>query len=87
MTQVQLNQILKQLETLTLLELLQLHQVIQTHLTNREKAIHQTKFHQALLYSVLIKELKEASSNPVTQRRLIAVHGKPISETIIEERR
>ncbi len=87
MTQAQLNQILEQLETLAPEELSQLHQVIQTYLANREQAINQTKFHSSLLQSGLVKQLKQPTSSPATQRRLIPVHDKPISETIIEERR
>jgi hypothetical protein len=87
MTQAQLNQILEQLETLAPYELCQLYQVIQTYIANREQAVHQAKFHQALLTSGLIQQLKQPSSSPVTQRRLVQVDGKPISETIIEERR
>jgi len=86
MTQAQLNQILEQLETLAPEELWQLHQVIQTHLADREQAIQQTKFHQALLTSGLVKQLKQPSSSQAAKRQLIPVQGKPVSETIMEER-
>lgn len=87
MTQVKLNQILAQLETLESDELQHLHQVIQTHLAARKQAIQRTTFHQALLTSGLVKQLKQPFSNQATERRLIEVQGKPVSETIIEERR
>ncbi len=87
MTQAQLNQILQQLETLEPEELWQLNQVIQTSLAKVEQAVHQTKFHEALSKSGLVKQLKQPTSSQATERQLIQVSGKPISETIIEERR
>jgi len=77
-----LNQILKQLETLELKELQQLNQTIQKYL-----AVKQAAFHQALIDSGLVKQIKHPAYEPITERRLIQVEGKPVSETIIEERR
>jgi hypothetical protein len=87
MTQVKLKQILEQIETLESNELQHLHQVIQTHLAAREQAIQRTTFHQALLRSGLVKKLKQPFSKQAAERRLIEVKGKPVSETIIDERR
>lgn len=85
MTQAILNQILNQLEALEPEELQQLNQAIQKHLVAKDTV--ETKFHQALLTSGLIKQLKKSSSTEQTERRLIQIQGKPVSETIIEERR
>ncbi|MEI2580909.1 MULTISPECIES: hypothetical protein [unclassified Scytonema] len=87
MTQAILNQILDQLEALEPQELQQLNQVIQKHLAAIEEAVQRTTFHQALLTSGLVKQLKQPSYNRQTERRLIQIQGKPVSETIIEERR
>lgn len=87
MTQAILNQILNQLEALEPEELQELNQAIQKYLVTKDKDTVETKFHQALLTSGLIKQLKESSSTQQTKRRLIQIQGKPISETIIEERR
>ena len=87
MTQAILNQILDQLKALEPQELQQLNQVIQKHLAAIEEAVQQTTFHQALLTSGLVKQLKQPSYNQQTERRLIQIQGKPVSETIIEERR
>jgi uncharacterized protein YicC (UPF0701 family) len=87
MTQAILNQILDQLEALEPEELQQLNQVIQKHLAAIEEAVQQTRFHKALLTSGLVKQLKQPSYNRQTERRLIQIQGKPVSETIIEERR
>ncbi len=87
MEQAILNQIIERLQMLDMDELHQLNQAIQTHLADKQKATLQTKFHQALLNSGLVKQVKQPSYSRQTERRLIQVQGKPVSETIIEERR
>lgn len=87
MAKTNLNQILIQLESLDLDELRQVKQLITRREEEIEKLTQQTKFHQALLNSGLVKQIKQPASDQQTERRLIQVHGKPVSETIIEERR
>jgi predicted nucleotidyltransferase len=85
MTQAIFNQILNQLESLNPEELKQLHYVIQQHLTTKETK-QKITFHQALLASGLVKQLKQPSNTQPIKRQLIQVQNQPISETIIEER-
>jgi hypothetical protein len=87
MTQAILTQILNQLETLELEELQQLNQTIQQYLMDKEEVDKQAVFHQSLLDAGLVKQIKRPSYQSITERRLIQVEGKPVSETIIEERR
>ncbi|NCR38501.1 MAG: hypothetical protein GPJ21_00830 [Microcystis aeruginosa W13-11] len=87
MTQAILTQILNQLETLDLKELQQLNQKIQQYLIDKEEADKQAVFHQSLLDTGLVKQIKRPSSQLITERRLLEIEGKPISEMIIEERR
>lgn len=87
MAKTNLNQILTQLETLDLDELQQVKKVIIRREEEIEKQTQQTKFHLALLNSGLIKQIKQPACDRQTERRLIQVQGKPVSETIIEERR
>ncbi|MEH2068345.1 MAG: hypothetical protein V7K47_09305 [Nostoc sp.] len=82
-----LNQILKQLETLEITELQQLNRAIQNCLIHKEENFKQAAFHQALIDSGLVKQIKPFAYEPITERRLIQVEGKSVSETIIEERR
>lgn len=82
-----LNQILKQLETLELEELQQLNQTIKKYLADKEETIKHAAFHQALIDSGLVKQIKHPAYESITERRLIHVEGKPVSESIIEERR
>ncbi len=86
MAQATLNQILAQLEMLELEELQQLNQAIQRYLADKEETAQRTTFHKALLTSGLVKQLKQSSDSRQVERRLIQVQGKPISQTIIEER-
>ena len=58
MPQVILNQILKQLQSLELSELQQLNQAVQAQLTHQEQAAQQTAFHQALINSGLVQNIK-----------------------------
>jgi hypothetical protein len=87
MAQATLNQILAQIETLELEELQQLNQAIQRYLADKEETAKRATFHKALLTSGLVKQLKQPSYTQQTERRLIQVQDKPVSETIIEERR
>jgi hypothetical protein len=87
MAQTTLAKILKQLETLELEELQQLNQAIQQYLIDTEEANKQAAFHQALIDAGLVKHIERPSSELITERQLIQVAGKPVSETIIEERR
>lgn len=87
MAQETLNQILNQLEALELEELQQLNQMTQKYLADREGTDRQAAFHQALIDAGLVKQIKHLCYDPITERRLIQVEGKFVSETIIDERR
>ncbi|MBG1240930.1 hypothetical protein [Nostoc sp. NZL] len=86
MPQAILNQILNQLNILEPEELQQLNQAIQRYLVEQEQVTQQATFHEALLTSGLVKQLKQPAYNQQTEQQLIQVQGKPVSETIIEER-
>lgn len=86
MAQETLNQILNQIETLELEELQQLNQRVQQYLADKEGTDKQAAFHQALINSGLVKQIKQPSYDPISERRLIQGEGKPVSETLVEER-
>jgi hypothetical protein len=44
-------------------------------------------FHQVLLSKGLVKEMKNPPVTRTIKRQLIEVKGKPVSQTIIEERK
>jgi glycine/D-amino acid oxidase-like deaminating enzyme len=87
MAQAILNQILAQIETLDLEELQQLNQAIQRYLADKQETPQRATFHKALLTSGLVKQLKQPSYTQQSERQLIQVQDKPVSETIIEESR
>jgi hypothetical protein len=86
MTQSTLVKIINQLETLEPKELEQLSQAIQTRLNVTDSSKKMTKFYESLLSSGFIRQVKSPLLGQIRQP-LIEVKGKPISETIIEERR
>jgi hypothetical protein len=86
MTQIIVNQILRQLKTLGTDELQQLQQSIQSRLARHQTA-QQADFLQTLLASGLTQQIKHPTSHQSIERRLVEIQGKPLSETILEERR
>lgn len=82
-----LNQILVQLKSLEVVELQQLNQAVQERLTSQQVTSEQAAFHQALLESGLVRQIKMPSLRKNCERRLFEIQDQPISETIIEERR
>ena len=86
MTQITLDQILKQLDLFELDELKQLNQTILKYVAEREEPLKQAAFHQALLDAGLVKQIKHPTERAIAARPLIQVEGKPVSETIIESR-
>lgn len=86
MAQSILHQILEQLKILELEELEQLSQAIQRRLADKEE-VEQSTFHEALLVSGLVKQIKKPTYSQKTEQQLIRIQGEPVSETIIQERR
>lgn len=87
MAQAVLNQILNQLQMLEPSELQQLSQVIQRYLQDNEASAKRVAFHQALVGSGLVRQIKKPNFEDRTHQPLILVKGEPISQTILGERR
>ena len=87
MPQTILKEILSQLDSLEQDELQQLNQAIQICLADKAQVNQITNFHQALLSSGLVKQIKQPADSKQHERNLIQAEGKPVSQTIIEERR
>ena len=60
---------------------------LQKLLKEQDKTDKLAVFHQVLLSKGLVKEVKKPLVTATTERQLIEVKGKPVSETIIEERK
>ena len=56
-------------------------------LNEQDEADKLEVFHQILLSKGLLKEVKKPLVPNTTERQLIEVKGKPVSQTIIEERK
>lgn len=87
MSQMTLYQILDQIPALQPEELRQLNQAVQAQLLPKAEIQKREAFHQAMLTSGLVRQIKPSCHYKSTQRRLIEATGKPVSETILEERR
>lgn len=85
MLQAILKQILDQLPTLEPSELQQLSQAIQSYLADRETAAKRVTFHQALVKSGLLRQIKNPAFARRTHPHLIQIQGNSVSQTIIEE--
>ena len=87
MSQAVLQQILEQLQALEPSELRQLNVAVQSYLAGKEAAAKQAAFHQSLVASGLVRQIKLPTFELRTRQQLIQVQGEPVSQTIIEERR
>ncbi|MBI3823948.1 MAG: hypothetical protein HY289_14865 [Planctomycetes bacterium] len=87
MPDLSLNNVLEAAQKLTPDEQRQLRARLEERPTQPDESDQMRAFHQALLASGLVTTIKPQRPDRAGQRRLIAVEGKPISETIIEERR
>lgn len=87
MAQAALQKILNQLRELDIEELKEVDQAVQQYLVAKSLTARRTVFDQVLLDSGLVDQLKQPHYRQETEQQLIKVQGKPLSETIIEERR
>ena len=56
-------------------------------LKEQDEADKLAVFHQVLLSQGLVKEVKKSHVTATIERQLIEIKGKPVSQTIIEERK
>lgn len=85
MPQATLNQIINQLQALEPSELQQLSQVIQKYLKDSDVSGKRAAFHQSLLRSGLVRQIKTPNFERRSRQSLIQVQGEPVSQTIVEE--
>jgi hypothetical protein len=79
--------VLETIETLKPEELQRVQQAVQARLGQKRYPPGEEQFLQALLDAGIIREIKPPRTTPVGERRRIQASGKPVSETLIEERR
>ena len=87
MAQVTLERILKDIETLEPEELLQVQQAVQMQLTQTGYSPAEERVLQEMLKVGLLTEIKPRRTDRQVTLPLVPIQGKPLSETIREERR
>ena len=87
MAKVTLDQVLEEVKVLTRDDQQQLRKLLDEMLAKQEEGAKIEAFHKALLSAGLVKSIKTQPTIGTSDRRLIKVKGKPLSETIVEERR
>jgi len=78
---------LSEVETLSIEEKSKLIQALQSEADSADEDARTEAFHQSLLASGMVKELKQPDRTPDRMPPLIQVSGRPLSETVIEDRR
>lgn len=86
MAQATLSRILEDLSSLEPAELLSVRQAVEARLTVPQKDTDEG-FLQAMLDRGLIAEIKRPDRSQKRERHPVPIQGKPLSETVIEERR
>ena len=87
MSTATVNRIVDELDTLEVDELRQVQTAVTERLAICAASPEEERFYQALLASGLVTEIKTPPRHQRRERRLVPIQGKPLSETIIEERR
>jgi hypothetical protein len=87
MTRSALNRAIAAIQELDPEEPRQVQHAVQERLEQQAEADAREAFHQALLASGLVKALKTPSGRPAAERPLVPIQGKPLSETLLEDRR
>lgn len=81
------QELIEEVKALSLLEQQQLRKLLDEMLAQQEEAAKMDAFHQALMVAGLVKAFHTPRATSIADSRLIQVKGKPLSETIVEERR
>jgi hypothetical protein len=87
MAQGTLKRILQEIKTLTPEELLQVQQVVQAQLAPTSYVPAEEQVLQEMLKVGLLTEIKPRRTDRQVAYPLVPIQGKPLSETIREERR
>jgi hypothetical protein len=87
MAKTTLARIVEEIKTLATDEQWQLRDILDTMLRPAEEDAKHQALHQALRAAGLITQGRQPRGVDISPRRRINVQGKPVSETIIEERR
>jgi hypothetical protein len=87
MAEAAVGRALEILQELSVEELQQVRTAVEERLQQEDETTAQEAFHRALLAAGLVKKVKAAPHRVHGEPPLVPIQGKPLSETIIEERR
>jgi hypothetical protein len=87
MAKATLDRIMKEIKTLAPDERRQLREMLDALMVPAEEEDKRQALHQALRAAGLLTQIRQPRATDTPHRRRIEVQGKPVSETIIEERR
>ncbi len=86
MSKVKFDQVIEDLKGLQVHEQRRLRDLLNTWLSNGQAKITEDEFEQKLVQLGILSSVKPLVANTLPRRRLVPIKGKPLSETIIEER-
>ena len=87
MAKATLDRIVEEIKTLAPDEQWQLREMLDAMMVSAGKEDKRKALHQALRAAGLVTQVRQPRATDTPHRRRIEVQGKPVSETIIEERR
>lgn len=87
MAKATLDQIVKEIKTLAPDERRQLREMLDAMMVPVGEEDKRKALHQALRAAGLVTQVRQPRTTDIPNRRRIEVQGKPVSETIIEEKR
>ena len=87
MAKTTLKHIVEEIKSLAADEQWQLREILDAMLMPTEEEAKRQALHQALRAAGLITQVRQPRAIDLSPRQRIYVQGKPVSETIIEERR
>ena len=87
MAKATLDRIVEEIKTLAQDERRQLREMLDMMIVPVEEEDQRKALRQALRAAGLVTQVRQPRAADMPQRRRIAVQGRPVSETIIEERR
>ena len=87
MAKATLDRIVEEIKTLAPDEWRQLREMLEVMMMPTEEEGKRKALHQALRAAGLITQVRQPRATDTLHRQRIEVQGKPVSETIIEERR
>ena len=86
MAKATLDQIVKEIKTLAPDERWQLREILDAMMVPTGEEEKRKALHQALRAAGLVTQVRQPRATDTPNRRRIEVQGRPVSETIIEER-